>query len=441
MRPWRVVPAMAEGRDIRIDVPVLARVEGEGALHLRIHDGRIAELALRIFEPPRLFEKFLVGRDCREVPDIVARICGICPVAYQMSAVHALEAILGIDPGPWVRAMRRLLYCGEWIESHSLHIHLLAAPDFLGFTSAPEMAQAYPAEVRRGLRLQAAGNEIIRALGGRSVHPVGVCLGGFHHAPARAEMRVLLERLRAVLPDAEALVAWCAALDVGGRERAVTCLALRHPAEYPMNEGALATDTGLEFASADFPAHIEERQAPYSTALHALLHGEPYLVGPLARLNLNHERLPPVVQGALQAAGARLPDRNMFHSMLARAIEILYALHEAVRLLEAYEPAAQPAAPFRPRAGVGTAATEAPRGTLWHRYELDADGRILEARIVPPTSQNQACIEADLRAALEAYGLQRPPHELRAHAEQVIRNYDPCISCATHFLELTVEQG
>jgi coenzyme F420-reducing hydrogenase alpha subunit len=431
---------MAEERDIRINVPVLARVEGEGALHLRIEDGRLAEVGLRIFEPPRLFERFLVGRDCREVPDIVARICGICPVAYQMSAVHALESILGVDPGPWVRAMRRLLYCGEWIESHSLHIHLLAAPDFLGFASAPEMAQAYPAEVRRGLRLQAAGNEIICALGGRSVHPVGVCIGGFYHAPARAKMQALLERLRAALADAEALVAWCAQFGSGAAERAVTCLALRHPQEYPMNEGQLATDAGLEFGSADFATHIEELQVPHSTALHALLHGEPYLVGPLARLNLNHDRLPPAVRRVIETAGIRLPDRNMFHSMVARSVEILYALHEAVRLLEAYEPAAVPAAAFRPRAGIGYAATEAPRGTLWHRYEIDADGRIVDARIVPPTSQNQACIEADLRESLEAYGLQRPAHELRARAEQIIRNYDPCISCATHFLDLTVER-
>ncbi|MBK9130765.1 MAG: Ni/Fe hydrogenase subunit alpha [Gammaproteobacteria bacterium] len=431
---------MSEERDIRINVPVLARVEGEGALHLRIQDGRIAELGLRIFEPPRLFEKFLVGRDCREVPDIVARICGICPVAYQMSAVHAIESVLGINPGPWVRAMRRLLYCGEWIESHSLHIHLLAAPDFLGFASAPEMAKVHPAEVRRGLRLQAAGNEIIRVLGGRSVHPVGVCIGGFHHAPAPETMRALLARLRAMLPDAGELVAWCARLGAGGIQRRLTCLALRHPEEYPLNEGELTTGDGLVFGSREFARHIEEFQVPYSTALHALLHGEPYLVGPLARLNLNHDRLPLEVRRVMDSAGLRLPSHDMFHSMAARAVEILYALHEAIRLLEAYETPERPAAEYRPRAGVGYSATEAPRGVLWHRYEIDADGRIAEARIVPPTSQNQACIEADLRASLEAYGLEHAAGDLRAHAEKVIRNYDPCISCATHFLDLTVER-
>lgn len=431
---------MADERDIHINVPLLARVEGEGALHLRIHDGRISELALRIFEPPRLFEKFLIGRDCREVPDIVARICGICPVAYQMSAVHAIEPILGIEPGPWVRVMRRVLYCGEWIESHSLHIHLLAAPDFLGFASAPEMAREYPAEIRRGLRLQAAGNEIIRVLGGRSVHPVGVCIGGFYHAPAMEQISELLARLRNTLADAEALVAWCAGLASSlGEEREIPCLAMRHPQEYPMNEGKLATNAGLEFDSADFCAYIEEYQVPHSTALHAQLLGKPYLVGPLARLNLNLDRLPPPVRRVLDAAGVRLPSYNMFHSIVARAVEIHYAVHEAIRCLEVYEPAEQSAAAFQPRAGSGSAVTEAPRGVLWHHYEIDEQGRIVDARIVPPTSQNQSCIEADLRKSLEAYGLDRPAADLRAFAEQIIRNYDPCISCATHFLDLTVE--
>src|SRR5579885_146834 len=159
--------------NIAINVPILARVEGEGALELTIQDRAIQSLQLKIYEPPRLFEKLLENRPYSDVLDIVARICGICPVAYQMTAAHAIERCFGMDPGPWVRQMRRLFYCGEWIESHSMHIHLLAAPDFLGFKSAAEMAKQYPQEVRRGLRLQAFGNELIKLLGGRSVHPVG----------------------------------------------------------------------------------------------------------------------------------------------------------------------------------------------------------------------------------------------------------------------------
>ena len=432
---------MTEQRDITIRVPVLARVEGEGALSLRVRAGRIEELRLAIYEPPRLFEKFLEGRDFEEVPDIVARICGICPAAYQMSAVHALERLFGCDPGPWVRRMRRLLYCGEWIESHSLHIHLLAAPDFLGYASVPEMAREFPDEVRRGLRLQALGNEIMALLGGRSVHPVGVCVGGFYSAPSAQSASALCEKLRAALPDAEALVAWTAGLDLPVHEQLFTSMAMRHADEYPMNEGWLATSDGLTFDAEDFEQHVVERQVEYSTALHAHLAGKPYLVGPLARLNLNFDRLPSHIREALERTGCRFPSRNMFHSIVARAIEIYYALDEAVRILEAYEPSRSPRVPVHARAGIGRACTEAPRGVLWHSYRTAADGRIEATRIVPPTSQNQSRIEQDLWLSLEDYGLEHDDDSIRLRAEQVIRNYDPCISCATHFLRIDVERA
>ncbi|MDH5256719.1 MAG: nickel-dependent hydrogenase large subunit, partial [Gammaproteobacteria bacterium] len=195
-------------KNIKINVPVLARVEGEGALEIDIIDEQIIYLKLKIFEPPRLFEKLLEGKSYTEVPDIVARICGICPVAYQMSAVHAFERLFEVDPGPWVKSMRRLFYCAEWIESHSLHIHLLAAPDFLGYESAPAMAKDYPFELRRGITLQNLGNEMLRFLGGRSVHPVGVKVGGFYRAPEKQQAESLLSKLVEALPQAEALVQW-----------------------------------------------------------------------------------------------------------------------------------------------------------------------------------------------------------------------------------------
>ncbi|WP_297471544.1 nickel-dependent hydrogenase large subunit, partial [Acidithiobacillus sp.] len=188
--------------------PVLARVEGEGALDLRIDDGDITQLRLRIFEPPRFFEKFLEGRHYTEIPDMVARICGICPVAYQVTAAQALEQLFNVELDPWARAMRRVFYCGEWIQSHSLHIHLLAAPDFFGCNNAIELAKIAPDEVRRGLRIQALGNELMDLFGARSVHPVGVRIGGFHDAPSLARIRELREKLRAALPEAEALVRW-----------------------------------------------------------------------------------------------------------------------------------------------------------------------------------------------------------------------------------------
>jgi coenzyme F420-reducing hydrogenase alpha subunit len=428
-------------REVAIRVPVLARVEGEGALEIDIREGRIDELRLRIYEPPRFFEKLLEGRSYEEVPDLVARICGICPVAYQMSAVHALEQIFAATPGPWVRAMRRALYCGEWIESHALHIHLLAAPDFLGYESVIAMAADHPDVVRRGLALQGLGNDLIRLLGGRSVHPIGVRAGGFHRAPTRDEVRAITARLRAAEPEARALVAWAAALPLPHDAQDFVSVALRHPHEYPMNEGRIVSDRGLDIDIAAFDQRFAETQVAHSTALHALLDGAPYLVGPLARVNLNADRLPAPVREALRATGIDFPSRNLFHSIVARAAEIHYALLEAVRILEAYDPPPSPGVAVSPCAGVGFGCTEAPRGLLWHRYETDAAGLIRAARIVPPTSQNQARIEEDLRCSLEAFGLDQPDAALRQRAETVIRNYDPCISCATHFLRLEVRRG
>ncbi len=427
-------------RQVSIHVPVLARVEGEGALHLKIRAGQIEQLKFEIYEPPRLFEQFLVGRSFEEVPDMVARICGICPVAYQMSAVNALEMALRIEPGPWVRDMRRVLYCGEWIQSHCLHIHLLAAPDFFGYESAMAMARDFPTVVRRGLALQGLGNELMRLLGARSVHPVGVKVGGFHRAPTVDKTKALLTRLHEALPLAEELVDWAAGIPLPTDDQSFRCVALRHPDEYPLHAGDIVADSGLQVAAPDYERHFKEHDEPHSTALYSLLDGRPYLVGPLARVNLNFDRLPASVRERLDAAGITWPTRNMFHSMVARAVEVLYALHEAIRLLETYRVPDHASVAVAPREGIGFGVSEAPRGLLWHRYELDDRGHVTSAKIVPPTSQNQARIEEDLQTSLIAYGLEHDDDALRLHCEKVIRNYDPCISCATHFLNLTTER-
>ena len=431
---------MTDRREINITVPVLARVEGEGALDLEIRDGRIERLLLKIYEPPRLFEKMLEGRSYADVPDMVARICGICPVAYQMSAVRAIESVFGTQLTPWIVAMRELFYCGEWIESHALHIHLLALPDFLGFSSVIAMAEGYPEEVRRGLMLQGVGNELIRLLGGRSVHPVGARVGGFHHSPSAAEVASVVPRLHEALPQAEALVRWCASLSVPEDDQDFESVAVSDGERYPMMGERIVSSRGLDIPLSAFAQEFEERQVAHSTALHCLHRGRPYLVGPLARMNLHFDRLPEPVRRLAEETGLAWPSRNLFHSMTARALEIVFALRHALELLESYAVTGHPYVAVTPRAGIGYGATEAPRGMLWHRYELTASGTVRNARIVPPTSQNQARIEADLRASLMKLGLARSDDALRQHAEMVIRNYDPCISCATHFLHLKVER-
>ena len=428
-------------RSVAIHVPVLTRVEGEGALDLRIENGAIAELRLRIFEPPRFFEKFLQGRSYTEVPDLVARICGICPVAYQVTAAQALEKLFGVELSPWAHAMRRVLYCGEWIQSHSLHIHLLAAPDFFGCNSAIELARIAPDDVRRGLRIQALGNQLMELFGARSVHPVGICVGGFHSAPSPDQIGAIRDQLRAALPEAEALIRWAAGIAVPQDDQDFVSVAVQHPGDYAIERGQIAVSDGLSIEADAYADHFSERHVTSSTALYSSYHQQPYLVGPLARLNLNHARLPERVKKLLAESGLTLPSRNLFHSLLARAIEILLAIHEALRLLDDYRLPDSPHVAVTPRAGVAAGCTEAPRGLLWHRYETDADGCVVNARIVPPTSQNQARIEEDLRLSLLNFGLDHPDDALRLHCEKVIRNYDPCISCATHFLRMNVERA
>jgi coenzyme F420-reducing hydrogenase alpha subunit len=424
-----------------IKVNYLARVEGEGAFKIVVRDGAVQSAELSIFEPPRFFEAFLRGRAFTEAPDITARICGICPVAYQMSAVHAMENALGVTVDGPLRALRRLLYCGEWIESHALHIYMLHAPDFLGYEGAIAMARDHGDVVRRGLGLKKAGNDILNFLGGRDIHPINVRVGGFYRTPRRREFAPLTETLERARDAALETVRWVAGFDFPDRERDYTYVALRHAAEYPFNEGHIVSSRGLDIGAADYDAHFEEVHVARSTALHARLRdGGSYLVGPLARYNLNFDRLSPAVQAAARAAGLGATCANPYQSIVVRAVEVLHACEEALRIIAAYEEPDRPSVAIEPRAGVGYGATEAPRGLLYHRYRLEADGTIAEARIVPPTSQNQASIEEDLASYVGGF-LDLPDEALRNRCEQTVRNYDPCISCATHFLRLDMDRG
>jgi len=422
-----------------IAVDMVARVEGEGALRVTVKGDAVQDVQLKIFEPPRFFEAFLQGRHYDEVPDIVARICGICPIAYQMSAVHALEQIFGVRVEGSLRDLRRLIYCGEWIESHALHVYMLQAPDFLGYESGIAMAKEHGAVVSRGLRLKKAGNAIMTVLGGRSVHPVSVKVGGFSRVPLRHELEGLKDELLWARDAAVETVRWVAGFDYPEFVPDYHYVALRHPDEYPFNEGQIVASGGLQLSVNEFEEHFTEHQVPYSTALHCALHGSPYLVGPLARLNLNHDHLTPLSKQVLTDQGIALPLRNPFHGIIARSVEILYALEESLRLIERYEPPPMPAAPVAVRPGIGMACTEAPRGILYHRYEVDGDGIVREAKIVPPTSQNQSRIEQDLRQFLPRL-LSLPDQQAARACERVIRCYDPCISCATHFLRLEIRR-
>ncbi len=426
-----------QGRTIKVDY--LARVEGEGTLYVKIKDGAVTDVQLKIFEPPRFFEAFLRGRKYAEAPDITARICGICPVAYQMSSIHAIENALGISVDGQLRALRRLLYCGEWIESHALHIFLLHAPDFLGYEDAIRMAKDHPEVVNMGLQLKKVGNEIVVLLGGREIHPINVKVGGFYRVPTSKELSALRDRLEWAYDAALKTVQFSSTLSFPEFEQDYEFVALRHPAEYPMNEGRLVSNKGLDIVVSEYDRCFVEEHVKHSNALHSILKDRgAFFVGPLARYNLNFDRLPAAVQQAARSAGLSDVCRNPFKSIIVRAVEVLYACDEALRIVREYEMPDSPSVPVELRAATGFGCTEAPRGILYHRYTLDESGVILDAKIVPPTSQNQKMIEADLRAFVSQH-LNLPDDELTWKCEQSIRNYDPCISCATHFLKLEIE--
>ncbi|MCC6345163.1 MAG: Ni/Fe hydrogenase subunit alpha [Bryobacterales bacterium] len=425
-------------RTIKVDY--LARVEGEGALAVKLRGDKVVDVQLRIFEPPRLFEAFVRGRHFSELPDLVARICGICPIAYQMCAVHAIERAFAVPIDPAVRLLRRLFYCGEWIGSHALHIYMLHAPDFLGYPDAIHMARDHRSLVEQGLRLKKIGNRIVSLLGGREIHPVSAAAGGFYRVPSRREIEDLAADLEWGLEASVKTARFASTLEFPDFEQDYEFVSLFHPLEYPLNEGVVRSSKGIHADADSYDQHFTEYQVEHSNALHSVVRGRgSYLVGPLARFALNFDRLPPAARQVAFECGLSVPCNNPFQSIIVRSIELIFAFSEALRIIKAYQPPGQPRVPVPGQAGTGCAATEAPRGLLYHHYGFDEGGLVKSARIVPPTSQNQKRMEEDLRELVPRL-LHLPEREITWKCEQAVRNHDPCISCATHFLQLHLER-
>jgi len=424
-----------------IKVDYIARVEGEGALYIKLKEGEVSDVQLRIFEPPRFFEAFLRGRPYYDAPDITARICGICPIAYQMSAVHAIENAFEMKLDGQIRELRRLIYCGEWIESHTLHVYMLHAPDFMGYQDVAEMAKDHPDVVKNALRLKKAGNEIMRIVGGREIHPVNVRVGGFYKSPSKRDLRKLAEELKWAVDASISSIRFLSKFEFPDFEQDYEFVSLVHPGEYPFNEGRIVSSKGMDILPEEYDFHFVEEHVEYSHALRSKIKERGnYFVGPMARFNLNYEKLTKNAKEMAKEAGIEKECRNPFKSIIIRAIEVLYSCEEALRIIENYE---EPEKPFLEvtniRRATGYACTEAPRGMIYHRYRISYDGLIDDAKIVPPTSQNQKTIENDLRNFVPKF-LELPEKELIWKCEQAVRNYDPCISCATHFIKLNIQR-
>lgn len=415
----------------------IARVEGEGGLDLILSDGKMESARLRIFEPPRFFEGFLQGRRFSEVPDITARICGICPVSYQMAACTAIEKAFDFAPSPQTRKLRRLFSWAEIMQSHVLHIYMLAAPDYLGVEGVPELASEYPELVERALRLRGVAAAITNAVGGREVHPITPKVTGFYDLPSAAEIEDMAEHLRNGLDDAIATLRLTGDLQLPTLDRNIDYLSLSHKDMYALNEGDVKTLSGLSFPVEEFLSHVIEEQMPYSNALQCRLKNSgSYQTGPLARVNINHQQLSSTTKDLLNEMGLEFPSQNPFDGIIARAAEVLTGIEECLEILDDFSPEPENVEVI-PRAGEGFGISEAPRGSLFHRYVLDDAGFVKKAQLIPPTSQNLARIEDDLLMYAPQL-LEQDRDKLSLACEVLIRSYDPCISCATHFLKVKV---
>jgi len=282
-------------RTIRVDT--LARVEGEGALYVKVKGDSVEKVQFRIYEPPRFFEALLVGRELWDAPDITARICGICPIAYQLGACQAMEDALGVRVLGPLRDLRRLVYCGEWIESHVLHAAMLHAPDFLGLDDALQMAQAHPGVVEKALSVKKLGNQILEVIGGRAVHPINLKVGGFYRVPRKQAVRSLVEPLERAIEDSRALTRVFAGFEYPDYDYDYDCVSLQHPDEYAIHEGRIVSSRGLDIPVSEFQVQFTEEHVQRSNALHgATRQGDAYLVGPLARYNNNYQQLSPLAR-------------------------------------------------------------------------------------------------------------------------------------------------
>ncbi len=423
-----------------VEVDYLTRVEGETAIRVRVPERGTPDIELRIFEPPRFFEGFLVGRRYDEVGDVVARICGICPVSHMTTAIRAVEKATGIEPSAQTRALRRIASAAQIAASHLVHLVALVLPDHADCAGLPELVERRPAEVDRLVRLRAAVNDLTATVGGgRALHPVGLVPGGFTRVPTAEQLGAIRERLISLRPDVEALTEMVATLAVPDLRRARTFLALAGGEDgdgrawASFNRGVVRSSGGLRVDEDRYEEAIEEVQVPHAMALRLRLRGgEAPMVGALARLNLGHERLPPRVRDLAGHVGLAPPEPNPYRNNLAQAVEIAHCFELCID--EIAELAPRPEEPARPtRGGRGAALTEAPRGLLYHAYEVDRRGVVRHARIITPTVHNFACLEDDLRA-LVAQQLEAGAGdaELRRRCEMLVRAYDPCFSCSVH---------
>lgn len=414
-----------------ISIDYLARVEGETAIKINIKGKEPQLLKLNVFEPPRFFEGFLVGRKYYEVPDIVARICGICPVSHMTTALRAIEKAMGINPSQQTRILRRLMSLSQIVSSHLIHLYMLAMPDYCGYQGAQEMLPEFTEELSRLMRMKKVMNDLTAAVGGRALHPVSAVINGFTDLPSPEALKKVHRDLEKVEADAVETVRMVSELSYPKFFRKAEYVALKAANRYAIMDGSIASSEGLDIPEEDYEQYFEEEEVPYSMAKRAKVKDRSSLmVGALARLHINFDQLSSSVKKLAQEVGLRIPDYNPFHNNLAQSLEVLYGIQECRQILENLKLSPEDNN-HRVKAGEGGAFSEAPRGLLYHRYAINARGVIEKTNIVTPTVHNFANIEEDMRH-LVRQNSDLPERKIALLCEMLVRAYDPCFSCSVH---------
>ena len=415
-----------------IQVDYIARVEGQGAINIDIRqDGKVKHLQFKIFEPPRFFESFLIGRKYDEVMELTSRICGICPVAHQITALRAIENAIGIDPSDQTKDLRKLMAISAHIQSNVLSMYFLSLPDLMGYESALAMAKSHMDIFKRALELKKLGNDITQIIGGRSVHPVTMLVNGFSSLPNKNKLQAIRKRLINSKKEAFETVDLFTNIEIPDFVRQCEHIAISDPKYYAINEGRLKSSKGLDIDEMDYRENIYEKQKAYSTALHSYIKDrDSFMVGPLPRVNLNYNQLSQDAKNAAKRTGVKFPNYNPFVSHLARAIELVHDIDESIQIIDRLELKEEQRG-ISCKAGFGAAITEAPRGSLYHSFILDNNGIVKKADIVPPTAHNAYNIERDMTEFVQNI-IDLPLDEITLKCEMLVRAYDPCISCSAH---------
>ena len=412
----------------------VARIEGHGTITVEVEDGQVKDIRMDIIEPARYFESMVVGRRFDEAPLITSRICGICSPNHMLTSIKALEVALGVEVSERTQIMRKLLVYGSYLQNHATHLYLLAAPDYVGLPSVFPLAQTHPEVVERALRVKKLGNDLTTLIGGRPVHPITAVLGGFTSEPEPTRLVAFRDALLAASQDAAATVDLFGSFDEYEFETAGEMLALVDDDDYAIYDGQTgALDAGWRRPVSEYRSFIEERVVGHSNAKHSTVGGRTFMVGALPRINLSRATLGATAADALNRVGLSIPSRNPFMNNLCQAVELVDAAARCAQYIETLLDMGGSTTPvaFKIAAGSGSAATEAPRGTLYHGYSVDDDGIVTAGDVITPTAQNLANLDADMRAFAPSV-VDLPREEFVIAVERLVRAYDPCLSCSVH---------